>query len=64
MQFDTFSDFLAMGKHGVFVWSAYALVLISMLILHIRTYRQHKRLSQQLQTYKQQFTPPSSMSDC
>lgn len=64
MQFDTFSDFLAMGKHGVFVWSTYAIVLISMLILHIHTYRQHKRLSQQLKTYKQQFTPPSSMSDC
>jgi heme exporter protein D len=23
MAFDSFSDFLAMGRHGVYVWSAY-----------------------------------------
>ena len=28
MSFDSFSDFLAMGKHGVFVWSAYGMCLI------------------------------------
>lgn len=28
MSFDSFSDFLAMGKHGVFVWSAYGVCLI------------------------------------
>ena len=28
MSFDSLSDFLAMGKHGVFVWSAYGMCLI------------------------------------
>jgi len=27
MSFDSFSDFLAMGKHGLFVWSAYGICL-------------------------------------
>ena len=32
MAFDNFADFIAMGKHGAFVWSAYgisALVIIA-----------------------------------
>ena len=28
MAFDNFADFLAMGKHGAFVWSAYGISLI------------------------------------
>ncbi|WP_110947904.1 heme exporter protein CcmD [Pseudomonas bohemica] len=27
MIFESFSDFLAMGKHGLFVWSAYGICL-------------------------------------
>jgi heme exporter protein D len=27
MNFASFSDFLAMGKHGLFVWSAYGICL-------------------------------------
>lgn len=27
MSFESFSDFLAMGRHGLFVWSAYAIAL-------------------------------------
>lgn len=25
MSFESFSDFLAMGKHGLYVWSAYGI---------------------------------------
>lgn len=32
MYFESFADFIAMGKHGVFVWSAYG---ISLLVLAI-----------------------------
>ncbi|WP_259642035.1 heme exporter protein CcmD, partial [Pseudomonas syringae] len=32
MSFASFSDFLAMGRHGVFVWSAYGLCLVVLLI--------------------------------
>lgn len=28
MAFDNFADFLAMGRHGAFVWSAYGISLI------------------------------------
>ncbi len=28
MAFSSFADFLAMGKHGFFVWSAYGLSLL------------------------------------
>jgi heme exporter protein D len=27
MSFDSFSDFLAMGKHGLYVWTAYGICL-------------------------------------
>lgn len=30
MAFATFDDFLAMGSHGVYVWSAYGLCLVLM----------------------------------
>lgn len=28
MRFDSFAEFLAMGGHGAFVWSAYAIALV------------------------------------
>ncbi|MBV1915929.1 MAG: heme exporter protein CcmD [Pseudomonadales bacterium] len=28
MYFDSFEAFLAMGKHGVYVWSAYGLAIV------------------------------------
>ncbi|EXJ12189.1 MULTISPECIES: heme exporter protein CcmD [Nitrincola] len=31
MSFDSFSEFLAMGGHGLYVWSSYALGLAVML---------------------------------
>ncbi len=27
MYFESFADFIAMGKHGVYVWSAYGITL-------------------------------------
>ena len=32
MSFDSFADFLAMGRHGLFVWSAYGLFALVLLI--------------------------------
>lgn len=34
MSFESFSDFLAMGKHGLYVWSAYG-VSLAVLILNV-----------------------------
>ncbi|MBV1811862.1 heme exporter protein CcmD [Pseudomonas viridiflava] len=32
MSFDSFGDFLAMGRHGLFVWSAYGLCVLVLLV--------------------------------
>ena len=32
MSFDSFGDFLAMGRHGLFVWSAYGLCLLVLFV--------------------------------
>ena len=32
MSFESFSDFLAMGKHGLYVWSAYGICFIVLTI--------------------------------
>ena len=34
MQFETFSEFIAMGKHGYYVWLAYGLSL-AILVLNV-----------------------------
>lgn len=31
MEFETFADFIAMGKHGPYVWSAYGITLVVVL---------------------------------
>jgi len=41
MAFDSFSDFLAMGKHGLYVWLAYGLTLLIMAALAWHSVRDH-----------------------
>ena len=44
MYFDSFADFLAMGKHGAYVWSAYGIslaVLLFNVLLPILGRRRH-----------------------
>ena len=51
MAFESFADFLAMGKHGFYVWSAYgvsALLIIANMALAIRAQGQvRQRLGRQ-----------------
>lgn len=51
MAFDSFAGFLAMGKHGFYVWSAYgvsALLIIANMVLAIRGQGQvRQRLARQ-----------------
>ncbi|WP_290538872.1 heme exporter protein CcmD [Alcanivorax sp.] len=51
MAFDSFADFLAMGKHGFYVWSAYgvsALLIVANMTLAIRGQGQvRQRLARQ-----------------
>ena len=48
MQFDSFSQFLAMGGYGFYVWLSFGsgLVLIGLLIVHSRY--QHSSVKQQI----------------
>lgn len=32
MQFESFAEFVAMGKHGVYVWSCYAVFFVIVVI--------------------------------
>ena len=52
MAFDSWADFLAMGKHGVYVWSSYGLTFVVIAAL-LRQARQQRR--QFLQDYQQQM---------
>ena len=52
MAFESWADFLAMGKHGVYVWSSYGLTfaVIAGLLWQARQQRRHF-----LQDYQQQM---------
>ncbi len=42
MYFETFADFLAMGTHGPYVWSAYGLTVLVVVVNLIAITRQRK----------------------
>ena len=46
--FYSFSEFIAMGKHGVFVWSCWAITVGMMLIFILYSRRQRQSLIKQL----------------
>lgn len=46
--FYSFSEFVAMGKHGVFVWSCWVITVAVMLGFVIYSRLQRRRLLQQL----------------
>ena len=46
--FYSFSEFIAMGKHGVFVWSCWAITVGMMLIFILYSRRQRQTLIKQL----------------
>lgn len=48
MAFDSLSEFLQMGTHGVYVWSTYAISSIALLGLLVNTRMQHKQVTQVL----------------
>lgn len=42
MYFDTFADFIAMGTHGPYVWSAYGLTILVVVLNFMAIARQRK----------------------
>lgn len=43
MQFDSFSAFITMGGHGVYVWSVYGITLVILMFLAINPLMKNKR---------------------
>jgi heme exporter protein D len=58
LSFASFSDFLAMGRHGVFVWSAYGLCLVVLLInVALPLWARHRFMKQQARRLKRENRP-------
>ncbi|OUM08284.1 heme exporter protein CcmD [Pseudomonas syringae] len=58
MSFESFGDFLAMGRHGLFVWSAYGLCLSVLLInVALPVLARRRYLKQQAQRLKRENRP-------
>ncbi len=60
MQFSNWQEFLAMGGYAPFVWSAFALTLITLgivLVIPVRRERQLRRQLQRLERLREQENP-------
>ena len=53
MTFASLSEFLRMGAHGTYVWTAYGLTLAALVTIHLFTARRRRRLQHTLDTLKQ-----------
>ncbi len=47
MNWNSFDDFMAMGGYGLYVWGAYALVLLLMLLEPVLAEQRHRRALEQ-----------------
>jgi heme exporter protein D len=47
MSFSSFSDFLAMGGHGLYVWSAYGVTMVVFVFNAIKPVLMNKRFLQE-----------------
>lgn len=47
MSFSSFSEFIQMGEHGLFVWSCYGLTLVVLIINILRPLQLQRRLIQE-----------------
>lgn len=48
MAFESISDFLQMGRHGLYVWSTYGISAVALVGLLISTRRSNTQLRKQL----------------
>ena len=63
MYWNSFSEFLAMGNHGVYVWGSVGVMALLMALEPVLVVRGHKtliaRLKRQFRAEKSDRTPPS-----
>ena len=50
MTFASLSEFLRMGAHGTYVWTAYGFTLAALVAIHVFTARRRRRLQHPLHT--------------
>lgn len=48
MHFESFAEFIAMGKYGAYVWSAYGITFAGMLILLVKSLSKSKALKKEI----------------
>lgn len=48
MVFDSFSDFIQMGRHGIYVWSTYGISAVGLFVIAWQTWQQKKHITNQL----------------
>lgn len=48
MQFDSFADFIAMGKYGFYVWLSYGFGLIILCLLVLSSYAENKAIKKRI----------------
>ena len=48
MQFETFSDFIAMGKYGFYVWLAYGVSAFLLILLVVLSKQKHRAIKQSI----------------
>lgn len=70
MAFESFAEFLAMGKHGFYIWLSYGCTFVILLVMGINSFRQPKvqlekirqrmQREQQLKAYQQKKAAQSS----
>lgn len=52
MHFTSLNDFFLMGKHAAFVWSAFGISLIAIIVIQIYARVRHRHLSRTLANLK------------
>jgi heme exporter protein D len=48
MYWNSFADFLAMGKHGVYVWGSFSVMVLVMIVEPLLVVRRRKQLIERL----------------
>ena len=48
MYWNSFADFLAMGKHGVYVWGSFVVMALVMIVEPILVVRSRRQLAERL----------------
>ena len=49
MYFDSFAEFLEMGRHGFYVWSAYGISMVLIAVNLVAMVRRQKRVRTEIQ---------------